>query len=139
MAGEIRFSAGTPGGRESSRMARRRTVLVVDDEPHIRLLITTVLEQRGLRTLAAAGGHEGLETVRSARPDLILLDWAMPGMGGEEFLARLDSLDTSVPVMVVTGSAQGEMVSAHRRVADFLPKPFDVWELAERVERLLAT
>ena len=119
-------------------MERRRTVLVVDDQPPIRLLITAVLEARGLDVIGADDGRHGLELVKTSQPDLVLLDWVMPGIGGEEFLLRLEETDPHVPVMLVTGSAEGPDISGHPRVSDFLAKPFDVWELASRVERLLA-
>ena len=118
-------------------MERRRTVLVIDDQPQIRLLITAVLETRGLVVMGAGDGGQALELLKIRQPDLVLLDWVMPGMGGEEFLLRLQETDPHVPVMLVTGSAEGPDISGHPRVRDSLAKPFDVCELAERVERLL--
>ncbi len=119
-------------------MERRQTVLVVDDQPHIRLLMTAVLEMRGFQVIGAGDGRHALELVKSVQPDLVLLDWIMLGMGGEEFLMCLDEVDPHVPVMLITGSAEGPDRSAHPRISDFLAKPFDVWELAGRVEGLLS-
>jgi CheY-like chemotaxis protein len=119
-------------------MERSHTVLVVDDQPQIRLLIAAVLETRGLEVIGAGDGRQALELVKTGQPDLVLLDWVMPGMSGGEFLHHLQETDSRVPVMLITGSAEGPDVSAHPRVSDFLAKPFDVWELARRVERLLS-
>ncbi|MDQ7795001.1 MAG: response regulator [bacterium] len=118
-------------------MERPLTVLVVDDEPHIRLLMKTVLEGRGLRVLTAEDGRRGHELVISLAPDLVLLDWEMPGVGGEDFLALLGADGNATPVMVITGSADVSGVADFPQVVDFLAKPFDVWELADRVDRLL--
>jgi len=120
-------------------MERRRTVLVIDDHPHVRMLISAVLAMQGLEVIGARDGRQGLELVKTGRPDVVLLDWIMPGMGGEEFLLHLQETDPHVPVMLITGSAGGPDLSGHPRVNDFLAKPFDVWELAGRVERLLSS
>ncbi|HSW10890.1 MAG TPA: response regulator [Bacillota bacterium] len=120
-------------------MERRRTVLVVDDQPHIRMLMTAVLTTRDLDVICAPDGRQALELVKARRPGVVLLDWVMPGMGGEEFLLRLQEVDPYVPVLLITGSAEGPDTSRHPRVSDFLAKPFDVWELASRVERLLSS
>ena len=59
-----------------------RTVLVVDDEPHLRVFLAAVFRSAGFRTVTAASGAEGLARAREARPDLVSLDLMMPGQGG---------------------------------------------------------
>lgn len=99
-----------PIDRESLLAAVRRfavpagAVLVVDDEPDVRLLVSRVLEAEGLAVRTAADGQQALDEVRRQRPCLILLDLMMPVMDGFEFLRELQSIDggASTPVAVLT-------------------------------------
>lgn len=68
--------------------AAKRTIMVVDDDPEIVLLLQTRLEKRGYRTLIATDGHQAIETAKRERPDAILLDVMMPGKSGWESGAR---------------------------------------------------
>jgi len=70
-----------------------RTILVVDDDPGIVTLIITMLKKDGYTTLGAVNGREALEHYERARPDLILLDLAMPGMDGFKVLAEIRRRD----------------------------------------------
>ncbi len=70
-----------------------RTILVVDDDPGIVALIVTMLKKDGYTTVTAVNGREALEKYERARPDLVLLDLAMPGMDGFEVLAEIRRRD----------------------------------------------
>jgi len=111
-------------------------VLVVDDSPHdVRLMRDGFVQwQRSPRITVASNGAEALQILRGdsehARPELILLDWNLPGLKGEEVLERLkaDQELRSIPVVVFTSSSAP---SDRRRAADlganrFITKPFDV-------------
>lgn len=119
-------------------MEHPRSILVVDDEPNIRLLIGTVLQNNGFRVNQAEEGSRALALLRAERPDLILLDWEMRGVGGGEFLRLLRAEGEPVPpIMVISGSADSDCVKRYPEVKDFLGKPFDLEELERRVRLLL--
>jgi two-component system alkaline phosphatase synthesis response regulator PhoP len=117
-------------------------ILVIEDEPSIQRLIGYALQTKGYEVLVAGDGQQGLDTVRSEFPDLILLDMVMPHMGGMEVLkvVKGDPRLKHIPVLVVTASAQkGDAEKAIRMgAAGYLIKPFHVPMLYERVEELLS-
>src|SRR5206468_8360499 len=82
-----------------------RTVLVVDDEPLFRDIVTETLEAAGYRTVCAADGAEAMNLLRSGRPDLVLLDLTLPGMDGLTLLRfiREQPATADVPVVIVSG------------------------------------
>jgi signal transduction histidine kinase len=128
----------TPEGRPET--GRKLRLLAIDDEPRILRLMNAVLA--GAYDLAtAADGEQGLSLALSTQPDLILTDFNMPKMTGQELLRRLrqePSLD-DVPVIVLTGHEDDELrVDLLRNGAqDFLVKPFSVEELRVRIANLL--
>ena len=83
-------------------------VLVVEDDPSVRGLLQTILEDEALEVILAADGEEGLELARTVEPDVVLLDVMMPGLGGPDVIRRLRRPDGSLPfaVLVVTGAAE---------------------------------
>src|SRR6266478_6447538 len=80
------------------------TVVIVDDEESIRTLVQATLAGPECRVLLAANGHEALALAHSEHPQVIVLDWMMPGMSGLEFLRRLntDPEVASIPVLMLT-------------------------------------
>lgn len=116
-------------------------ILVVDDEPHIRRILTFLLEQRGYATLTAADGREAVEIARAERPDLILLDLMMPHMDGFEVCDHLrrEFATAQIPIIMVT--AKGEVNDKVRGLQgganDYLTKPYDNKELVARVQNVL--
>src|SRR5450755_1609172 len=122
-------------------------VLVVDDNPAIRDMVSWALELDGYEPAEAAEGHEALAWMDNASresrfPDVILLDMAMPGMGGHEFLARLhDQWEPARPlpsIVVITASIGGpDAVSMG--VNNVILKPFHVRELLDLVHQLTTT
>lgn len=118
-------------------------ILSVDDDADIRELITLTLEGEGYRVVTAPDGPAALEAVATARPDLILLDYMMPGMNGVEVCARLqDSAATShIPVVfltAVTGEIERSRAFALGAVA-YLMKPLDPVALKDAVAQHLQT
>jgi two-component system response regulator AtoC len=109
----------------------KRTVLVVDDESNMQAVMRMVLEDAGYDVLTAASGEEALPHIENPELDVVLSDMRMPGMGGEQFLARCRNERPDVPVIVVT--AHGTIKSAVRAVSsgasDYLTKPFEPEEL----------
>lgn len=117
-------------------------VLVVDDDPDIRELVTFKLEQMGHTVTTENDGEGGLAAALADVPDLILLDVMMPKLTGIEVCQKLrDAPQTAaVPVMLITAKAQE--VDVERGFAagadDYIVKPFSPRELASRVEAMLA-
>lgn len=120
-------------------MSQRRLVIADDDET-IRALLRMTLAEEEYDIVEAADGNEALERVAEGRPDLVLLDWKMPGQHGSLVLDELKARHPTLPVIVLTAEQQDH----HRALAEslradaFLTKPFSPLELLETIERLLA-
>jgi len=118
------------------------TVLVVDDEDDIRLIVGQGLIASGLAVVVAANGAEGLTLARRHVPDLIVLDVMMPEMDGYATLAALrgDPTTVRIPVMMLTAKNMTASEEALRDmgVVGFVAKPFIPRELVEHVRAALA-
>jgi CheY-like chemotaxis protein len=110
-------------------------ILVVDDEPEVRLVLTEFLESRGYEVAAAASGAQALAMVDEVKPHVVLLDVTMPEMDGIETLKRLAVLKPGLPIIMVTANADVEVTSKLLAVgaADYIPKPFDLDYLGQAV------
>ncbi len=117
------------------------TVLVVDDDPVVRDLLTRILGSAGIEVLTAGDGLEALDVLSDVTPDLVLLDRFMPRLEGGTVLYEIRNKVNlkSTPVLILTAMAnQGEAKSwFDRGAADFIPKPFDPEEVLMRVRRHL--
>ena len=116
-------------------------LLVVDDDPEVRALVTTVLTEDGYTVDTAHDGIAAVAALRAARPDAIVLDLNMPGMTGQDFLALYRQLPgPHVPVIVLSGAGYGvrQTVAAGGVAAAVLPKPFGVDRLLDLVATCLA-
>ena len=118
-------------------MAQKATILVIDDEEAIRDSCCQVLSKDGYVARVAENGHSGLRKIREVKPDLVLIDLKMPGMGGMELLEKIRDIDPNIISVVITGYATIESaVEAMKRNAyDFLPKPFTPDQLRIVIER----
>ncbi len=117
--------------------AKRLCVLVVDDDPNLRLLAESALSRDGYQVLQAENGEQALEYARSARPDLVLLDVNMPGMDGITVLKRLraEERTRSTPVLMLTvdGNEPATRAAFDAGANDYLAKPFTIPQLNARV------
>jgi CheY-like chemotaxis protein len=108
-------------------MHHQRTVMIVEDEPAIRGLLSMTLEQEDYRVETAANGREALEKVRDHPPDAMLIDLIMPVMDGWSLIDTLESDATVGEIPVVALSAIDRYVAVgEHHVFAFLSKPFDV-------------
>jgi CheY-like chemotaxis protein/phosphoribosyl 1,2-cyclic phosphodiesterase len=116
-----------------------KTVLIVDDAPDIVSLLIGALQAEGVRLLAAADGDAALRIARAERPDLILLDWILPGRSGLDVCralrAETDAKLRDVPVVLITANTEPEQIAAGFRAGatDYLTKPFKVAHVRSRV------
>lgn len=123
-----------------------KSVLVVDDDPDIRELITWKLGQAGYATMVAGDGEAGLAAVAAGdseghTPDLILVDWMMPKMSGIDVCRALrqDPATARIPVILLTANAQEADVELGfaAGVDDYIAKPFSPREMLRRIEAVL--
>jgi phosphate regulon transcriptional regulator PhoB len=116
-------------------------VLIVEDEPDIASLIVHHLSRDGFRCRTAATGAEALNRVRSATPDLIVLDLMLPEMSGLEVCRRLrgDPTTAAVPIIMLTAKADevDRIVGLEMGADDYVAKPFSPKELVARVRAVL--
>lgn len=117
-----------------------RRILIVDDDESVRSLLRLTLPAEGHEVVEARDGDHALELVSASVPDLVLLDWRMPGRPGADILSELKARYPAVQVVVLTA----ELANEQRELAEslgadaFLTKPFSPLQLLEIVERLLA-
>jgi two-component system, OmpR family, response regulator ResD len=117
-----------------------RTVLVVDDEPTIAEVVARYLERAGYETATAGDGLEALRLAAERRPDLIVLDLMLPGLGGLEVLRQLGEADAPrTPVILLTakGEQDDKLVGLGSGADDYVVKPFSPSELVARVDAVL--
>jgi CheY-like chemotaxis protein len=116
-------------------------VLVVDDEPAIRLLLQAILAQEGHDVETAADGVEALTAVQRELPDVVLLDLAMPHMDGWHFLEELRNIGLRSQVRVIIVSAMTDAESMARGQAEGIQeriaKPFDATAIVQAVEAMV--
>ena len=117
------------------------TILLVEDEPAIQELIAANLTRAGHHVLRASDAETGQRIVRDALPDLILLDWMLPGMSGVEFAKRLRSEERtrSIPLIMLTarGEEQDKVAGLEAGADDYVTKPFSPRELVARIKAVL--
>jgi len=124
-----------------SRLVRKRTILIADDEPEVVQLVRMILEWEGYTVVAAADGLETLERVETHNPDLILLDVRMPKMSGLTVLEHLAKSEAvAIPVIMLSVvTTQPEVRAALQRGAvAYLTKPFELKEMTRLVDQILA-
>lgn len=113
------------------------TVLIVDDDIIVCRVLGREVESFGCRVSFATSGQEGLELVSSWRPDMILLDLMMPHMNGPEFLRELHAVNPDIPVVIITGYPDSELMCQALQFGPFmvLSKPIAMIQL-ERAIRI---
>jgi two-component system, OmpR family, phosphate regulon response regulator PhoB len=116
------------------------SILVVEDEPAIQDLIAMNLEHAGHSVLRARDTEQAAGMVRSVLPDVVLLDWMLPGQSGLAFARRLreDERTRTVPIIMLTGrGSENGMSGVDAGADDYLPKPFSPRELVARIKAVL--
>ena len=123
-------------------MSTEGTILIADDEPHIRRILQFLLEQEGFEVLAAENGEAALSILKTTTPDLILLDVMMPEVDGFTVLStiRRRAETSRIPVIMLTANDENsQKVRGLRGGAnDYITKPFNQEELLLRMGNMLA-
>ena len=117
------------------------TILVVEDEPAIQELIAYNLKQAGHQPLLADNAEQAMNLVQNALPDLVLLDWMLPGQSGIDFARRLrtDKRTRTVPIIMLTARSdeQDKLTGLDSGADDYITKPFSPRELNARIKAVL--
>jgi CheY-like chemotaxis protein len=117
----------------------KHKVLIVDDEPDFALLLKKRLEANGYAVTSAANGDEGLEKIKTDKPDLIILDILMPQKDGYTMLQEMkaDISISRIPVIIVTAKPYMKDLFAIEGIRDYLTKPVDDEDLLLRIKMAL--
>jgi two-component system phosphate regulon response regulator PhoB len=119
----------------------QKRILIVDDEPAIRDMVAFALKRSGLEAVHAADTREAQNAIMERVPDLILLDWMLPGTSGIDYARRLrrETLTREVPIIMLTARGEeGDRVSGlDAGVDDYVVKPFSTRELMARIKAVL--
>ena len=117
------------------------TILVVDDEAAIRDMVGITLDLAGFHSLSAADAHEAHVSIIDNKPDLVLLDWMLPGGSGIELARRLrrDEITSNIPIIMLTAknSEDNKVQGLSEGVDDYVTKPFSPRELVARIKTVL--
>jgi CheY-like chemotaxis protein len=118
----------------------RDTVLVIEDELEIRLMIVDQLEELGYNVLHANSGTSGLASFRRNTPDMVLVDFSMPGMNGVEVTNKARELVPNLPAIIISAYADaGSLFEIIGPRTSVLRKPFSAKDLRKAVDRMLPT
>ena len=116
-------------------------VLIVDDEPAIRDMIAFAVDRAGMTARLAGNAQEALLAINAQRPDIILLDWMMPGVSGIELTRRLrhDSYTEDIPIIMLTArvTEDDKVAGLEAGTDDYVIKPFSPRELLARIRAVL--
>lgn len=119
-------------------MGSKSKILIVDDEPMIRRILSTRLTMAGYDVVLATNGEEALDCFKKETPDLVVLDVMMPKMNGLEVCQELRK-STEIPIIMLTalGDVADRITGLQLGADDYLPKPFSPKELEERINAIL--
>ncbi len=117
------------------------TILIVDDEAAIRDVVGITLDLAGFETIKASNAHDAHVSIIDRKPNLVLLDWMLPGGSGIELARRLrrDELTSNIPIIMLTAKASedNKVQGLNEGVDDYVTKPFSPRELVARIKTVL--
>ncbi len=119
-------------------MEPRKTILIIEDEPHIVLGLKDALEFEGFRVVTAGTGKEGVALCRQERPNAVLLDLMLPDVNGYQVCEDLRRHDAFLPIIMLTARSQeaDKIRGLDAGADDYVTKPFSVGELVARIRAL---
>jgi CheY-like chemotaxis protein len=115
-------------------------ILIVDDEPGIRRMLSSMLEDEGYEVVASGDGRKALELVDKEQPDVLITDLMLPGLDGEQLVKQLEGYiaERHLPVIIMSAAFRVLGMPAPPNVSAVLPKPFELDQLLSTFRRLLA-
>lgn len=126
---------------EKNKMDRQKTILIVDDEEDILGLVEFHVQQQGYKTLKAASGETALKLARNEKPDLVILDLMLPGIGGLDVCKYLKSEPSTAHVPIIMLTAKGEETDIVKGLElgadDYVTKPFSPKVLMARLKSVI--
>jgi DNA-binding response OmpR family regulator len=124
---------------DMAETAQQLSVLVVDDEPLMRMLLETYLGSFGYRVVCVVSGEEGLELISHDLPDVVLLDGMLPGMDGWEVCRHMRAT-SNVPIIMLSARAQHR--DREKGLAagadDYITKPFSLGDLYQKIQQVVS-
>jgi DNA-binding response OmpR family regulator len=119
-------------------LAPKKTILIIEDEPHIVLGLRDSLEFEGFRVVSAGKGREGISLARAENPDAIVLDLMLPDINGYAVCEELRRLNALVPILMLTARSQemDKIRGLDAGADDYVTKPFSVNELIARMRAI---
>jgi len=120
-------------------MGKEKVILIIDNEEDLRDTLEYLFKSGGFKVFTAVDGLDGLEKLKTVRPDLIILDMNMPRMNGLEFYQKITGLDTKppYPVLVLTARANMEQLFRDLDVDGFMAKPFELDQICKEAGALI--
>lgn len=117
----------------------KKKILVIDDEPDFLELIKVRLEANNYEVITASNGEEGLEKVKQVKPDAVLLDILMPGIGGLQTLKEIRRIDKNLPVFIVTAFSNEERfkLASDLKASGFIVKTNDLGKEVNNINSIL--
>lgn len=116
-------------------------ILIADDEPSLRLLVSSTLEDERYEIFEARDGFETLAKVEQIRPDVLILDLMMPGLSGHDVIRRMKTMPSLSSTKIIVLSAKGQEQDVRQAidagVAHYLIKPFSPLQLLNVIEQVL--
>ncbi|MCL6638887.1 MAG: response regulator transcription factor [Firmicutes bacterium] len=115
-----------------------RKILIVDDEDKIRDMVANYLAQEGYRVVEAADGEQALRVLRQEQPDLVVLDWMLPGKSGLELCKTIRGQGGTAVIMLTAKTEEvDKLLGLELGADDYVTKPFSLRELAARIKAVL--
>ena len=122
---------------EGSTLTPEFQILIADDDPGIRSYLRRGLRLEGYGVIEAASGESAIALTRDAKPDLVVLDWMMPGVNGPEALRQIRASGSTVPIVFFTGRFGGREEGLALGAQDYFEKPVPFSQFVARLHALL--
>ena len=118
---------------------QKKCILVIDDEQHILDVVVYILQENGFEVVTALDGETGLRFFETERPDLVVLDLALPGIPGLDLFRRMRGIRPDIPIIMLTSRSEeiDRVLGLELGADDYVTKPFSARELAARVRAVL--
>lgn len=116
-----------------------KTILIVDDQTGIRILLNEVFQREGFETILAANGLEALKFFSEQHVDGVILDMKIPGMNGLEILQHIKKQKPDIPVMMMTAYGEQDLINTAMSMGavGYFTKPFNIFTVVEEVKKAL--